>query len=112
MTNFRNNEQLTESLEKIQKQLQTNQEKFQSIETRCREEINEYRLRYEQLEKENEQLRSENIVHVEPSLPAEIQTIDFGKEEREKLQNEIENFKEKSKEFERIKSKLDDVEVR
>jgi chromosome segregation ATPase len=80
--------------------LQHNEEKLDkdSNETRTlyMNQINEYKRRIEQLETDNEQLRREEIVHVEPPSPptTDIQTITFNSEEREQLEQEINQLKE------------------
>ena len=96
-------------------------------------QINEYKRRIEQLEIDNEQLRREDIVHVEPQPTADIQTITLNTEEREQLEQEINQLKqindsnqqhfqdkqreyndlkqELTKEIEQYKNKYDDIQV-
>ena len=57
--------------------------------------MNEHKRRIENLEIENEQLRREEIVHVEPTTATDIQTITVNTEEREQLEKEIEELKQK-----------------
>jgi hypothetical protein len=57
-------------------------------------EINEYKIRIQQLETDNEQLKREEIVHVEPSTTTDIQTITINNEEREEFENEIQQLKQ------------------
>ncbi len=76
-------------------------------------EINEYKLRIQQLESDNEQLKREEIVHVEPTTATDIQTITVNNEEREQFEKEIQQLKqtidsnqEKEREFNDFKQKL------
>jgi len=89
---------LTQSLQNAQKDLEHLEEKQhqQLNETRTSylNEINEYKVRLEQLEKENEQLKREEIVHVEPSTATDIQTLTVNNEEREQFENEIERLRQ------------------
>lgn len=66
----------------MQKELKQREEKF-----------DEWKCRIEQLEKENEQLKREEIVHVEPSIATDIQTLTVNNEEREQFETEIERLK-------------------
>ena len=68
--------------------------KFNEMQTLHMNEINEYKSRIEKLEKDNEQLRHEEIVHVEPTAVTDIQTITLNNEEREKLEKEIQQLKQ------------------
>jgi len=90
---IRYNEQLTQSLQKAEKDLKHIEEKHHKHLNENRKshlnEINEYKLRIEQLEKDNEQLKREEIVHVEPTADNDIQTITINNEEREELEKEI-----------------------
>lgn len=111
------NEQLTQTLQKTEKELKHIEEKhhkaFNEIQTSHLNEINEYKRRVEQLEKDNEQLRHEEVVHVEPTTVTDVQTITINNEEREKLEKEINDLKnaidanqEKEREFNNLKQKL------
>ncbi|CAF3462757.1 unnamed protein product [Rotaria socialis] len=94
----RYNEQLTQSLQKAEKDLKHVEEKhhkkFNEMQTLNMNEINEYKSRVEKLEKDNEQLRHEEIVHVEPTAVTDIQTITLNSEEREQLEKEIQQLKQ------------------
>jgi hypothetical protein len=96
---FSYNEQLTQSLQKSEKELKSIEEKhhrqLNESQTSHTNEINEFKRRIEQLENENEQLRREEIVHVEPTSPTHIQTMTLNNEEREELEKEIEEYKKK-----------------
>jgi hypothetical protein len=95
---IRYNEQLTQSLQKAEKDLKHVEEKhhkqLNDARTTNLNEINEYKNRLKQLENENEQLKREEIVHVEPSTTTDIQTITINNEEREQLENEIQQLKQ------------------
>jgi len=69
-------------------------------------EINEYKRHIQQLENENEQLKREEIVHVEPTTTTDIQTITINNEEREQLENEIQKLNEDIDEY---KKKLENL---
>jgi len=92
------NEQLIQSLQKAEKDLKHIEEKhhkhLHENRTSHLNEINEYKLRIKQLENENEQLKCEEIVHVEPTTTTDIQTITINNEEREQLENEIQRLKQ------------------
>jgi hypothetical protein len=114
---IRYNEQLTQSLQKAEKDLKHTEEKYhqQLNDTRTSyfNEINEYKLRIQQLESDNEQLKREEIVHVEPTTATDIQTITVNNEEREQFEKEIQQLKqtidfnqEKEREFNDFKQKL------
>ncbi|CAF1140892.1 unnamed protein product [Adineta steineri] len=114
---IRYNEQLTQSLQTAEKELKSVEEKHhkQSKEgdTAYANELKETKRRLEQLQAENEQLRREDIVHVEPTSPTDIQTISVNNEEREKFEKEIhelkqtvESNKQKEREYENLKTKL------
>ncbi|CAF3407819.1 unnamed protein product [Rotaria sp. Silwood1] len=114
---IRYNEQLTQSLHNAEKDLKHIEEKhhkkFNETQTLHINEINECKRRIEQLEKENEQLRREEIVHVEPTAVTDIQTITINNEEREQLEKEIQQLKqsldlnqEKEREYNDLKQKL------
>ena len=93
----RYNEQLIQSLKNAEKDLKTTEEKHhqQLNETRTTtsNEIDDYKRRIQQLETENEQLKREEIVHVEPSS-ADIQTISINTEEREQFERDIQEYKQ------------------
>ena len=79
-------EQLTQTLHHSKKELKQFAEKSD-------QQIHQYKSRIDQLEKENEQLKREEIVHVEPSTTTDIQTLTVNNEEREQFENEIERLK-------------------
>lgn len=83
----RSNENLTQNLDKVQKQFEENEEKSKFNEKQHRIEISELLVRLEQLEKDNEQLKKEEIVHVEP-------TVLVNTEEIEKLEHQIKELNE------------------
>jgi len=99
------NEQLTQSLQKAEKDLKHIEEKHhkQLNENRTLHlnEINEYKRHIQQLENENEQLKREDIVHVEPptTTTTDIQTITINNEEREQLENEIQKLNDNIDEY-------------
>ncbi|CAF0896295.1 unnamed protein product [Rotaria sordida] len=114
---IRYNEQLTQSLQNVEKDLKHVEEKhhkkFNETQTLHMNDINEYKRRIEQLERDNEQLRREDIVHVEPTAVTDIQTIAINNEEREQLEKEIHQLKqilnlnqEKEREYNDLKQKL------
>ncbi|CAF4252289.1 unnamed protein product [Rotaria sp. Silwood2] len=114
---IRYNEQLTQSLQNAEKELKRIEEKhhkkFNETQTSRINEINECKHRIEQLERDNEQLRREEIVHVEPTTVTDIQTITINNEEREQLEKEIQQLKqtldlnqEKEREYNDLKQKL------
>lgn len=88
---------MTQSLQKAEKDLKHVEDKHhkQLNETRTLHlnEINEHKVHIQQLETDNEQLKREEIVHVEPSTTTDIQTITINNEEREELENEIQQLK-------------------
>ncbi|CAF3904570.1 unnamed protein product [Rotaria magnacalcarata] len=94
----RYNEQLTHSLQNAEKDLKHVEEKhhkkINEMQTLHMNDINEYKSRIEKLEKDNEQLRHEEIVHVEPTAVTDIQTITLNNEEREQLEKEIQQLKQ------------------
>ena len=98
---------MTQSLEKIQKDLRHNEEKLHETQTSFRNEVKEYKQRVEQLEKDNEQLRREEIVHVEPTVATDVQTITLNSEEREQLEEEIRQLKQKNDSFQQ---RLEEIE--
>ena len=85
---------MTQSLEKIQKGLQQNEQKLHETQAAFRKEANEYKQRIDQLEKDNEQLRREEIVHVEPTLATDVQTITLNSEERDQLEEQVRQLKQ------------------
>ena len=105
--------QMKQSMEKVQKELAESR-------TSTRNEVTDSKRRIEQLEAENEQLRREDIVHVEPTSPmttTDIQTITLNSEEREKLEREVQRLKqandsiqqrfdEKEQEYHHVKHQL------
>jgi len=114
---IRYNEQLTQSLQNAEKDLKHIEEKHhkQLNENRTLHlnEINEYKIRIQQLESDNEQLKREEIVHVEPTTATNIQTITVNNEEREEFEKEIQQLKQtidlnqqKEKEYKDLKQKL------
>jgi chromosome segregation ATPase len=119
---FSYNEQLTQSLQNAEKELKHTEEKhhkqLNESRTSYSNETNEFKRRIEQLEVDNEQLRREEIVHVEPTSATDIQTITVNTEEREQLEKEIDQLKEKlnlnqekEREFNDLKQKLnEDIE--
>ena len=88
---------MTQSLQAAEKELKSIEEKHHHQQTDSRKsqlnELNESKRRIEQLESENEQLRREDIVHVEPSSPTHIQTMTVNNEEREQFEKEIAQLK-------------------
>jgi hypothetical protein len=108
---IRYNEQLIQSLQKAEKDLKhvedRHHKQLNEIRTSNLNEINEYKNRIQQLENENEQLKREEIIHVEPSTTTDIQTITINNEEREQLENEIQQLKQtieiKTEEIQRLK---------
>ena len=120
---IRYNEQLTQSLQKAEKDLQHVEEKhhkqLNDIRTTNLNEINEYKNHLKQLENENEQLKREEIVHVEPSTETDIQTITINNEEREQLENEIQQLKQtielnrqKDEQYDALRVELSEAKVR
>jgi DNA repair exonuclease SbcCD ATPase subunit len=113
------NEQLTRSLEKLQKDFQQNEEKLHEQQTLHGNEIRDFKMRVEQLEKDNEQLRHEDIVHVEPTASMDMQTVTLNTEECEQLHKEIEQLKQEhchqqqqwTNELEEYKSKCHSLQV-
>jgi uncharacterized protein YlzI (FlbEa/FlbD family) len=69
-------------------------------------EINEYKRHIQQLENENEQLKREEIIHIEPTTETDIQTITINNEEREQLENEIEKL---NKNIDEYKKKIENL---
>jgi predicted nuclease with TOPRIM domain len=113
------NEQLTQSLENAKKALNDVEEKhhqqLNDYQTLHLNEINEYKRHIQQLENDNEQLKREEIVHIEPSTTTtDIQTITINNEEREQFKNEIQQLKQiidfnqqqKEREYNDLKQKL------
>ena len=104
---------MKQSMEKVQKELADSR-------TSTHTEVTDSKRRIEQLEAENEQLRREDIVHVEPTSPmttTDIQTITLNSEEREKLDAEVQRLKranesiqqrfdEKEQEYHQVKHQL------
>ena len=100
---FSYNEQLTKSLQESEKHHRQSND----------QEVDELKHRIAQLESENEQLRREDIVHVEPSSPTHVQTFTVSTEEREQFEKEIQQLKqtieskqEQEREFENTKKTL------
>lgn len=114
---FSYNQQLTQSLDKAEKELKHVEEKhhkqLNEILATHLNEINEYKERVEQLTKENEQLKREEIVHVEPTAEVtDIQTLTINNEEREQYEKEINELKQKlNDETEEFKKKIDNLQV-
>lgn len=113
------NQQLTQSLENAEKELKHVEEKhhkkFNEFRAAHIHEVNEYKHCIEQLEKDVEQLRREDIVHVEPTTVTDIQTITLNNEEREQYEKEITQLKqlielnqEKEREYNDFKQKLNE----
>lgn len=98
---------MTQSLEKIQKDLQRTEEKLHETQAAFRKETNEFTHRVEQLEKDNEQLRREEIVHVEPTLATDVQTITLNSEERDQLEEQVRQLQQKNESFQQ---RLDEKE--
>ncbi|CAF0838966.1 unnamed protein product [Adineta ricciae] len=89
---LRYNEQLTRLLQESEKELKSVEEKFHRQSND--QEVDELKSRITQLESENEQLRREDIVHVEPSSPTHVQTFTVSTEEREQFEKEIQQLKQ------------------
>ena len=66
---------------------------LKKVEEKYVEQLHEYQSRIDQLEKDNEQLKREEIIHIEPSTTTDIQTLTVNNEEREQFENEIERLK-------------------
>jgi hypothetical protein len=131
------NQQLTQKAQDIQKKFQHNEEKLVRDLTESRtshmNQLNEYKRHIEKLTLDNEQLRREEIVHVEPTTAAAPSPPALNNEEREKLEQEINQLKQtidtnqqrleqqgkeynqfkqqSTEENEQYKKKLDEIEV-
>jgi len=103
---LRYKEQLTQSLQNTEEKYQR---QLNETRTTHSNEINEYQIRMQQLERDNEQLKREEIVHVEPSTATDIQTITINNEEREQLENEIEQLKQRIASNEQTERELNDL---
>jgi transcriptional regulator of heat shock response len=79
-----NNDHFPSEHDNLKKKLQQNEGNLN--------EMTQYKQRMEELEKENEQLRREDIVHVESNSPTNVQTMLLPNEEHERLENEIQQL--------------------
>jgi hypothetical protein len=110
---LRSNQQLIQKVQESQKQLQHNEEKLvkelNENRTLHMNQLNDHKRRIEQLESDNERLRREEIVHVEPTNAAPTPPPPtLTNEEREKFEQDVNQL---TKDNEQYKTKLEEIQA-